>query len=182
MAYKALPEIELLRQAYAYNPETGILVCRVREILADHSQAEVAAIRNWNSTYAGREAGCDWRAKYRSICINQTRYYAHRIIWLMHYGEPPVAMVDHINGNGLDNRIANLRQATASINSRNKLSPVLSNSGHRGVYKRFGKYRAVAKLAGKWMNLGVFDNKDEAVAARLSFDEGKGFSDRHLEG
>jgi hypothetical protein len=47
-------------------------------------------------------------------------FSAHRVIWAIFYGKPDVSLViDHIDGNSLNNKIENLRLVTTSINNRN---------------------------------------------------------------
>lgn len=75
--------------------------------------------------------------------------------------------IDHINGNGLDNRKANLRIATSSQNRRN-LSRLKSNntSGFRGVTKHGNGWRArISAGNGKKITLGTFKNCIDAARA-----------------
>ncbi len=57
-----------------------------------------------------------------------TRIYMHRLIMQA----PDGVLVDHVNGNGLDNRRSNLRFANKSLNAVNRHIPV-SKVGFRGV-------------------------------------------------
>ncbi len=77
--------------------------------------------------------------------------------------------VDHINGNGLDNRRSNLRLATTQQNgfNRTKLS-VANKSGTTGVYwhKTTRRWRARIKFDYRHIWSRNFRNKEEAIAAR----------------
>jgi len=56
---------------------------------------------------------------YIRVQINGIKYRTHRLIWLMIYGYWPNC-IDHIDGNGLNNRLNNLRDVTQAENNRNK--------------------------------------------------------------
>jgi len=86
----------------------------------------------------------------------------HRL--LMH---PPEDMqVDHINGNGLDNRRKNLRVCTNAQNNANKPPQKNSKSSFKGVYKRGNRYRArIGHHARDRKNIGYFLTKEEAARA-----------------
>lgn len=75
---------------------------------------------------------------------------------------------DHIDRNPLNNRRYNLRKATRQENSRNQSKSTRNTSGVVGVswYKRYNKWRAYIKTE-KSITLGYFDNKDDAIRARL---------------
>lgn len=113
--------------------------------------------------------------------------YAVRDVWLpdvkklpmilMHRvlcGCPTTYGVDHINGDGLDNRKANLRLCTSSLNQANRKRSVLNTSGFKGVTwnRSVGKWQATIKRDGKNFYLGVFDSPhaahDEYKKAALS--------------
>ena len=77
-------------------------------------------------------------------------------------------LVDHINGNKLDNRRSNLRIVTHLQNAQNKqLRHKNSTSGFRGVTydKRRGKFRAQWVLNSKYHHVGYFDSVEKAAAA-----------------
>ena len=62
-----------------------------------------------------------WRPSnngYVSIRIQGKAYLAHRLAWLITYGKMPKKDIDHIDRNRQNNRIDNLREVTASENSR----------------------------------------------------------------
>lgn len=75
--------------------------------------------------------------------------------------------VDHINGDRLDNRRANLRIVTNAQNAQNRKP----TGRHRGVafHKASGRYRAEATLAGQTRSLGYFDTPEEAAEAASRF-------------
>lgn len=76
--------------------------------------------------------------------------------------------VDHINGNGLDNRRSNLRGATRRQNCCNRGTQVNNTSGHKGVswHKGKGKWQAYITVNRKRIYVGCFDSLNEAAAAR----------------
>ena len=74
--------------------------------------------------------------------------------------------VDHVNGDGLDNRRANLRAADYSKNSMNHAVRSDSTSGFKGVFPYRGiKWRAQIGLDGSKISLGIFDAPQEAALA-----------------
>jgi hypothetical protein len=92
---------------------------------------------------------------------------------------PPGMEVDHINGNGLDNRRGNLRVCTKSGNQRNqRVQSRAKTSVFKGVSRMRGRTRWVAciKLGGRDTRLGSFGNEVDAAlaydaAARKHFGE-----------
>ena len=115
-------------------------------------------------------AGPTWRVIRRrgpayAGCLLRTDDGAHR--WVaMHRliaGAVDGEVVDHINGDGLDNRRSNLRRCSHRENMRNR-------RGHgkrpfKGVEARGNRWRASIMLDGKAINLGRFDTAIEAAVA-----------------
>jgi hypothetical protein len=103
---------------------------------------------------------------------DKTRYTCriHRLVALAFIQKPEnKPFVDHINNNTLDNRIENLRWATVQENTFNSKICKNNTSGVKGVSynKRDKKWVASIKINGKKSHLGSFDNKEEAIKARL---------------
>src|SRR5439155_1711101 len=142
---------ERLRELLAYAPETGLFYWR----------------RKRGSAAAGRAAGQAAARSYRLITIDRIGYFAHRLAWLYVHGEHPRGVIDHVNGNAMDDRIANLRQCSRSENARNVRGR--ATSGLKGVYRRAdrpgNKWYAQIAVSGKTICLGSFDSPEAAAAA-----------------
>lgn len=113
-----------------------------------------------------KEAGTVGNRGYRCVCISYRKYMAHRLIWIMH-GNDPVEMLDHINGDQLDNRIENLRAATNSQNQRNQKLRKDSTSGIKGVSwnKKENKWVGQVWKNGKNYRTKYFKDKNECANA-----------------
>tara|TARA_R110000822_G_scaffold309905_1_gene440611 strand:+ start:282 stop:662 length:381 start_codon:yes stop_codon:yes gene_type:complete len=57
---------------------------------------------------------------YRFIKVRGLKFKAHRLVWLLIYGEWPQGIIDHIDGDGLNNRIDNLRVVSHAENCTNR--------------------------------------------------------------
>ena len=100
------------------------------------------------------------------VYILKKLYYLHRMIWLYHYGDikPLIDHIDHIDRNVSNNRIENLREATATQSSCNRVE--YNASGFRGVDKfSKNKWRAKIRFNNKHIHIGYFDSPEEASAA-----------------
>jgi hypothetical protein len=95
--------------------------------------------------------------------LNKTTILMHRQIM----NPPDNMLIDHINGNGLDNRKENLRICTRSQNNFNIIIPKHNTSGIKGVSfdKSKNKYIANIRVNNTTRHLGAFANKLEAKDA-----------------
>lgn len=116
------------------------------------------AMRHGRTFYAVRSITSTVNGKRRTI-----REWLHREV----LGLPPRARVDHVNGNGLDCRRSNLREASAIQNARNARARKSNPSGFKGVYWAgwAGKWRARIGHDGRQRSLGLFTSVEEAAKA-----------------
>ena len=96
-------------------------------------------------------------------------YNAYRLIMNV---EDPKLEVDHINGDKWDNRKCNLRIVTHADNMKNRKLDKRNKSGYTGVKEtKTGTWNAQIYCDGKYINLGTYKTKEEAVKARKSGEE-----------
>jgi hypothetical protein len=91
----------------------------------------------------------------------------HRLIWEMHNGPiPEDKEIDHINHDGLDNRMVNLRLCTRRQNNANQRK-ARGSSRFKGVTwdELHQKWRAQVGYENKRIYLGIFDSETEAAGA-----------------
>ena len=111
----------------------------------------------------GSQAGCTAKTGYQMIRLDNTLYLAHRLAWLYTHNVWPSNQIDHINGNRLDNRLANLREATNMENAHNRIKMRKNNSsGFTGVRKENSKWLAEIKVNYIPIRLGLFNTPEEA--------------------
>ena len=100
---------------------------------------------------------------YLQTSLYKKSVFVHRLIFIYVYGYSPIS-VDHINGNKLDNRSENLREASVTENNRNVGLRKDNSSGVKGVYWKTAnkKWRAQIRIDGKRKHLGYFDDLELA--------------------
>ena len=175
---------EIAREFLDYNPETGKLYWKPRDesIFADTGNGQKENANTWNTLYAGKEALTALNGEgYLHGGILGRAYKAHRVIWLLTFGEWPSGDIDHINGDKTDNRIINLREVSKQQNSRNASRRSDNTSGAVGVSwsKTRTKWRAQIRISGRLVHLGYYRDYERAVAARKSAEQEYGFHKNH---
>ena len=105
-----------------------------------------------------------WVFSHRYVVNGNTGLRLHRFIM----NAPEDKVVDHINHNKLDNRKCNLRVCTQSQNTMNSSLRSDNTSGYTGVYwyKSRSKWLVRITVNGKCINLGYYDDLEEAVKVR----------------
>jgi hypothetical protein len=154
---KPMPPLELIRGLFAYNPQTGILSWRISRT---------------GSVKVGQAAGSVTSTGYLAVGVTtegkQRIYKAHRIIWYYVTGIDPIEkVIDHIDGNPLNNALNNLRLATIAENIQNCKIPSTNTSGLKGAYWHAGANRWMSKIRaqGRQYHLGLFDTPELAHMA-----------------
>lgn len=141
-----------------YDPETGVFKQKIF----------------WWKRKPGDIVGGRTPQGYWYVGVGGKQYPAHRLAWFYVYGNWPIADIDHINRNRLDNRIANLREATRAENLRNTEIRNSNQSGVKGVSLRSLRngrrpnkaWVASIMVNGKRKHLGHFFTVAEAAKAR----------------
>lgn len=147
----------------------------------DDKSGSLLWLKNKPKRKAGDKAGnVNHSGKYITLHVTvsgvKKRYLAHRIVWEMHNGQIPDGMcIDHIDGNGLNNKLSNLRVTTLSGNQRNSRIPKNNSTGIVGVYPK--KNGWCVQTAGKYT--GYFSDFFDACCARKSAERKLGFHENH---
>ena len=154
---------ERARELLDYDPDTGEFIRLVH-------------LSNFRTESAGyiRPKG------YRRLCVDGEYHEAHRLAWLIVYGEYP-NQIDHINGNRTDNRLVNLRNVGNEENARNRKLMKSNSSGCPGVHSN-GRGSWVARVgigSGKRLHLGTFKSLAFAKSVRRSVERQLGYHENH---
>jgi HNH endonuclease/AP2 domain len=104
--------------------------------------------------------------RYMHVSINRKRYMIHKLVFFIHHEYVP-NIVDHIDGNPLNNEIDNLREADKYKNNWNAKIRKHNRTGLKGVtyHPQTGKYRARIRCMDKVYSLGLFAKKEDAHQA-----------------
>lgn len=153
---------DVIARLVDYDPNTGKFVWKQRTPDLFSAANPIRACAAWNSAHAGKPAFTSGSGGgYLSTTIFCKRVMAHRVAWCLSNKKDisDGIIIDHINGDVQDNRIANLRMSTAAQNMQNAKK---RKAGLRGAFyhKTTGKWQASIRL-----HLGTFDTQEEAAAA-----------------
>jgi hypothetical protein len=170
MAVKKLPEVAFIRECVDYNPDTGIFTWRTRP---RHHFPDQRTHTRWNNIWAGKIAGSPTRdrSNYWNLRFSGIFYKAHRVAWAMVYGKPVPKMIDHIDRDTQNNRIANLRAVNIYQSAQNRRGTTRStSSGVKGIdYRQRGnctQFCVNIAANGKRYWIGSYRTLGEAVIAR----------------
>jgi hypothetical protein len=148
-------EKQWLKDNLRYDSETGNLFWTTPS-LRGRRKRDLVGAKNGNG--------------YMWFCSNigrkQFMYSNHRVVWFLNYGSVP-EMLDHIDGDRVNNRVENLRPATNSLNQRNTLSS--GSCKFKGVYIVRYNYRCQVSKGGKVIHVGMFKTPEEAARAYDKF-------------
>jgi len=102
-----------------------------------------------------------YTGQYAQTQVDKKRIKMHRMIL-----NPAINVaVDHINGDGLDNRRSNLRICTNSENQYNRKRGKNNTTGYKGIKRQGNKWQAKIGYQGKQRYLGTFETPEEAAQA-----------------
>ena len=171
-------DYEILQKLLKCEPEKGLLFWMPRQKEFFKRDCDW---KKWNDKYAHQEALINVNnGGYKQGEILSKPHKAHRVVWYMETKELP-DIVDHINGNRIDNSFINLRNVSTSENSRNKCIPTTNKSGVIGVHfcNKAYKWKSKIQIGGKTINLGQFEEIEDAILARKTAEIEYGFHENH---
>lgn len=130
--------------------------------LVDDEDYDRIRVYQWRYiTSTPKHGGCvqsGYREKGKVVTLK-----LHRLIL-----NPPKNMViDHINGDVLDNQKSNLRICTSGDNTKNQKLSIVNNTGYKGVSfnHKYQKYYACISINSKNKSLGYYGTAKEAADA-----------------
>jgi len=176
------PDIEIIRELLRYDPKTGLLYHNVRHSKYFNSQRDC---NKWNTRYANKLSGRVRThkngKKYRYVTIFNKEYLAHRIVWLHQYGTETSLNIDHLDGDGINNRLENLREVSSIENSRNLRLFSNNKTGIPGVaiHGQVGRFTVNINVNGRGIYLGISADFFEACCIRKSAELRFNFHENH---
>lgn len=146
--------IDDIRKQIDYDPDTGLVKRKIYRGTKTN--------QGW---FAGTNAG---RSGHYHIRVFGKLYYVHRLAWLLSYNEWPTKEIDHIDGDGGNNKLSNLRDVTRQDNAKNRKIPTNNTTNVLGVTwnVKNNHYIASINTGGRVLYLGCFLHLNHAVAAR----------------
>jgi hypothetical protein len=118
---------------------------------------------------------------YRQIPVgNGSRMVEHKVVMILTGKYIVGKVIDHLDGNGLNNLIDNLKMKTQSQNCQNRKDHSNNTSGVKGVsfHKKYERWQAsITNLEGKRMNK-MFDSLAEAILWRKTKEFKFGYTTR----
>jgi len=152
------------------------------------------------SARAGDEAGGSSTSNgYTNVVckIDKVLYVVSRVVWFLVYGVYPdkSLVIDHLNGDSLDNRVENLKLCSQHDNTKNKKIRTDNVSGKTGIYFSVAGHYNYCQAA--WSDNGKIKVKTYSInkhgllpAFKLAYEwrkeqirllnlQGAGYTDRH---
>ncbi len=172
-----------LKECLKYCPLTGSFEWNKRP--ESHFKNKAAFI-TWTKRFYKKTPGCKWKSPNREVTYYRIKikariYPAHILAWLYVHGVYPSLQIDHIDGDGLNNKLNNLRDVSHSVNQRNTVIRKTNTSGIQGVQWESDRRRWTAKIHinGVQIRLGSFIDKSEAIRVRKEAEKEHGYSPAH---
>lgn len=175
-----LASADFFQRNISYDADSGNLTWLKR---LDGSRGSNA----FNARYACNTAGRLHPEGYVIIVARvmgkPSTFMGHRVAWLMHHGEWPMAEVDHINQDKKDNKAKNLRLINRQGNCRNSSISIKNKTGHTGVslHSDGKRYVASVMINYKHVHLGTFECLERAALAASNARASAGFDPSHGE-
>lgn len=153
-----------LTEWLTYDPDTGKFFWAKKPERSSHRRD------------VGKEAGCNTtggsgkhKSPRRVLHLQGKRIYAARAAWIMSHGDiPKTVLIDHIDGDTLNDRLSNLRPLGAAANTWNRAGALKSEFSKGVSLNKAGSFISrITAPDGRKINLGSWKTEAEARAAYL---------------
>jgi hypothetical protein len=154
--------LDLIKKRYLYDPNTGIVSAKGKKIGSLHK-------RRGRTSYLRFNIVLDVHTD--DLGIRTQRFYTallHQIIWYLVYDNWPDKLIDHIDGDGTNNKLNNLRLATSEQNGHNQRKQSRKTSSqYKGVSfdTWSGRWQSYIQHKNKNIHIGRHDTEEEAARA-----------------
>ena len=138
---------------------------RIKELFDYEDGKLLWKVRTSNRVSLGDTAGTMTSNNYYMVRYDGLHRMLHRVIWDYFNDSCEGFIVDHTDGDSVNNRIENLRLANYSTNAFNSKSHEDSAVPYKGVSKHKDQFRAQISVNGSRVHLGLFDTAEKASEA-----------------
>ena len=144
---------ELAKDTYRYCPDTGVFFGKKGKPLRPDKGGYVLL----------QHLKCSHTSKEYTV-------KAHRVAWFITYGNLPVDLIDHINGDRSYNRAANLRESCTKTNAQNRKVNTSKTGKYKGSYRCYtngskNPWKAAILVEGGSKHLGCYPSEEKAALA-----------------
>lgn len=169
--HKNILEFEYANDLIVYDPQDGSFKWRKTTC----SRAIAGKKAGYTRTNSGSGKS------YHVIGLNNNKYFGGNVAWLLYYKKWPSGIVDHLDGNGLNNRINNLQEKTIAENRKNVRLCCKNKTGISGVHFSVKSNIYRAQIGNNRKKINLINSKDffEACCARKSAENKYGFHENH---
>ena len=142
---------------------------RLKELL--HYDVETGRwtwLQSYHKRRLGADAGSIYESGYRYLTIEGKAYRSARLAWFYVHGGWPVGVMDHLNGDRDDDRLANLRVVSVRENTQNKRIHREGRLYGCSFHKPLQKWKAAIQVDKVVKHLGYFATEREAHECYLA--------------
>ena len=171
MKAKPLPHLDFLKDCFELDSNSPSFL-KWKQDRPEHHFKKKTYYKIWKKLFAGKHISymLNGNCKYYAVRFKSSKQTicVHRIVYAIHNNTIDFTneLIDHIDGNSLNNNPENLRLATLSQNQFNRGKSKNNTSGHKNIYFYRNKYRCKIQINGKNIWIGDFDTLEEAIEKR----------------
>ena len=172
MKAKELPSLEYLNECFELSEDSPSgLIWKVRPRYHFNSNS---GWKCFNTQKSGKFAGNilvnpKTSVRYWQVSIIRKLYFSHRIIYsiIKKFNVLPGIEIDHEDGNGMNNKINNLRSASRSQNCQNARIRKDNSSGIKGVYWHEGYKAWIGQIMANKIRYATYPCPTPEIAGEL---------------